>query len=290
MISSFVVTVTSATLNSIAITPATPAALPKGATEQFTATGSYSDGSTQNLTSAVTWTSLAPFIATVNGSGLVTGTGVGSTQLTAGYQGQTATSASFPVTGAVVASITVTLSSSSINVGATEQSSAMATYTDNSTVDVSASVTWASSSPGVATINSNGLASAAGTGSTTISAALNGLTGNAALTVTAPAAVTLSTIAVTPSTASVAKGNTQQFTATGQYSDGSTQNLSMLVAWQSSVPSVATIDSNGLATTLAGGNTQIWASYQGVSTVVTLTVSPATLVSLVVYPGNREPG
>ena len=46
----------SASLVSIAVTPANPS-IGKGATQQFTATGTYSDSSTQNLTSSVTWSS-----------------------------------------------------------------------------------------------------------------------------------------------------------------------------------------------------------------------------------------
>src|SRR5262249_38519621 len=47
---------TGVSLNSIPVTP-TPASVPRGLTQQFTATGSYSDGSTKDLTGSVTWTS-----------------------------------------------------------------------------------------------------------------------------------------------------------------------------------------------------------------------------------------
>src|SRR6185437_995531 len=50
------VTAAAATLQSIAVTPANPSA-PKGTTEQFTATGTFSDNTTANLTSQVTWAS-----------------------------------------------------------------------------------------------------------------------------------------------------------------------------------------------------------------------------------------
>ena len=52
------------TLNSIAVTPANPS-IGTGVTQQFTATGSYSDGSTQNMTSQATWTSSSPSVATI---------------------------------------------------------------------------------------------------------------------------------------------------------------------------------------------------------------------------------
>ena len=70
------------TLSSIALTPANPAIAP-GATQQFTATGTYSDNSTQNLTTQVTWTSLNTAVATVSAGGLATGVSAGTTTISA---------------------------------------------------------------------------------------------------------------------------------------------------------------------------------------------------------------
>src|SRR5262249_17838651 len=56
MTGSTVMTVSAAVLQSIAVTPANPS-VPIGGTQQFTATGTYTDQSTQNLTSQVTWAS-----------------------------------------------------------------------------------------------------------------------------------------------------------------------------------------------------------------------------------------
>ena len=50
---------------------------PKGATQQFTATGTFSDNTTQNLTSQVTWASATPAVATINAAGLATAVAVG---------------------------------------------------------------------------------------------------------------------------------------------------------------------------------------------------------------------
>ena len=72
----------------------------------------------------------------------------------------------------------------------------------------------------VATIAAGSLATAVAVGTSNITASLNGVTSSAdLLTVTA---ATLQSIAVTPASPSVAKGGTQQFTATGTYSDAST--------------------------------------------------------------------
>src|SRR5713101_7220067 len=90
-------TVTAATLVSMAVAPANPS-IPKGATEQFTVTGSYTDGSTQNLTNSATWTSLNPLVATISNSGLATGLAPGSTTIQA---------ASGSVSGSTALTVTV---------------------------------------------------------------------------------------------------------------------------------------------------------------------------------------
>ena len=71
------------TLNSISVSPSSPS-INVGSTLQFSATGTYSDGSTQNLTAAATWVSTNTSVATVGaGSGLATGMGAGSSSITA---------------------------------------------------------------------------------------------------------------------------------------------------------------------------------------------------------------
>ncbi len=82
-------------------------------------------------------------------------------------------------------------------------------------------------------------------------------------------AATLTAIQVTPQHPSIASGLTQQFTATGTYTDNSTQNLTSAVTWSSSDTSVATINnasgSSGLASAAAIGTTNISASLSGVT-------------------------
>ena len=94
-------------------------------------------------------------------------------------------------------------------------------------------------------------------------------------------APTLSSIAITPASPTVSTGATQQFTAMGTYSDGSTQDITTQVTWSSSNPSVVTIGTSGLATTVVSGNTTITASQSGVSGNATLVVqnSPLTITT-----------
>src|SRR5262245_42510608 len=92
-----------------------------------------------------------------------------------------------------------------------------------------------------------------------------------------PQQLALTSIAVTPSNSTLTVGGTQQFTATGTYSDGSTQNLTSQVTWASSNTAAATINSTGLATAVAAGTATISARLGSVSGSTGLTVTPGPL-------------
>ena len=264
-------TVTPATLVSIAVIPAT-ATIVKGKTQQFTATGTYTDNTTQNLTATATWTSATG--ATVSG-GLATGTAVGNSSITAS-SGVVSGSATLTVQAATLVSISVSPASATINKGLTQQYAATGTYTDGSTQPLT-TVTWSSTTG--ASIASTGLATGTAVGNPTITATSGAINGSAALTVN-PAA--LVSIAVTPANTSVAKGLTQQFSATGTYTDATTQNLTGTVVWSSTAE--ASIASGGMATAVAVGTPTITATSGAISGAAMMTVQPAALVSIAVSP------
>src|SRR4029077_12520998 len=81
-------------------------------------------------------------------------------------------------------SISVTPTNPSLQLTKTQQFTAIGTFGDGTSKDVSSSATWSSSSSNVATINSTGLATALQTGTTTITASQNGKSGITTLTVT----------------------------------------------------------------------------------------------------------
>jgi trimeric autotransporter adhesin len=287
------VTITPATLISIAITPAQTDA-PRGTSRQFTATGTFSDNTTQDVTASVTWSSSSMSVATISNAagskGLATAAATGATTITA-LSGTVSGTTTLTVTPATLVSISVTPANPSVARGMSRQFTATAIYTDNSTQDLTAAVTWSSSNAAVATVSntagSRGSATALAVGTATISAASGSISGSVTLTVT-PA--TLASITITPLNPSIARGTSRQFTATGTYSDSTTQNLTDSVAWYSSNTAVAAISnaagSKGLATSAATGATTITASSGTVSGSTTLTVTAATLVSIAVTPAN----
>ena len=71
-------------LTSISVTPVNPTiSIPSGANLQFTATGTYANGSTQNLTATAIWSSGTNSVATINSAGYATGVAVGTSVITA---------------------------------------------------------------------------------------------------------------------------------------------------------------------------------------------------------------
>ena len=245
-----------ATLKSIAVTPATPS-VAVGATEQFKATGTYSDSSTKDLTTSATWSSGNTAVGTVGAAtGLATAVAPGTATITAA-SGSISGQTTLTVPAPTLTSIAVSATAQSLAMGLTLQFTATGTYSDSSTKDLTATASWSSSKTSVATISSAGLASAVALGSTTISATSSGVTGTSTLTVTAAALVS---IAVTANSLSPTMGMTDQFTATGTYTDSTTQNLTSSATWTSSNPSVATISAAGLASAAAQGTTTITAA------------------------------
>lgn len=169
---------------SLSLSPTGAYMLPQ-TTQQFSATATFGNNTTGDVTSQVTWTSSATNIATVNSSGLVTGVALGNATLTAESNNSSVTAtAPITVSSRIITAITVSPNDPSISIsaGQTQQFTAIATFSDGTNGTVTAS--WTSSSTSVATITTAGLASPAGAGTTTISATAGGVVGTTLLTVT----------------------------------------------------------------------------------------------------------
>ena len=178
----------SATLRSIAITPA-GSSIALWTTEQFTATGTFSDNSDRDITASVSWISSAANVATIgnaaNFNGLAASVSTGTTTITAELGG-ISDSTALTVGATALVSIDVQPTVSSIPTGTTEKFTATGTYSDNSARDITTLVSWASSDPNVATVSSNVATaiSTATTAATMITARSGNASGSALLTVT----------------------------------------------------------------------------------------------------------
>lgn len=205
--------------------------------------------------------------------------------------------------------------------GVTAQFRAIGTYTENghqsSTEDLTDQVQWSTVIPDVATINSSGLATGVGIGTTDIIATIKGSFGQ--LTATSNIAVnqpsggsggggtttrTLTSVTMIPSTQALsAIGQTAQFLAIGTYNISPTStNLTGSATWESSDTSVATVNggltnSPGLVTAVGPGTATITALATGpdgstleTTGTVTVTVSATSSSARSLTAINIDPG
>jgi len=273
------------TVSSIQVAPPSMS-IGTGLGQQFTATAHMSDGTSKDVTTSVQWSSSDSNIASVNSAGMASGSAPGTVTITA-LSGSLQSTAALTVSSAAVnlSSIVVSPAASTLPVNTAQQFTAIGNYTNGSSADLTALVTWGSSSLNVATVSTSGLVTGAAAGSSNISASLGGISGSTSLTVSAPSLVSIS---VTPVGLTLGIGINQQYVATATYSDGTSADLTSGVTWTSSSPSVATVNSSGVATTVAAGQTTITASISGLNDTSTLTVVAAQLISIAVSPAVQS--
>jgi alpha-tubulin suppressor-like RCC1 family protein len=140
-----------------------------GASVQFNAVGTFTDGTSVDLTSRANWTSSVASVATIGAStGLATGLGSGATIITATVG---AISARTTLSSTVVSlvSIAVAPSSLSLDVNAFQQLRATGTFSNGTTADVTTSLIWSSDQASVARVT-NGLVSGVAAGSAVVRA------------------------------------------------------------------------------------------------------------------------
>jgi len=175
----------------------------------------------------------------------------------------------------VLSSVTVTPATAQISETGTVQLKATASYSDSSSADVTTTATWASSATGVATVSSSGVVSAVAHGTANVTATFsNQQSAPAVITVTP----SLKTITVTPAGANVNVSATQQYTATANYDDLSTADITSTVAWSTLPTAVATITpSGGLLTGVTVGGVTVSAVLSGVTGTTTANIISPTV-------------
>ena len=297
-------TVTTVPVATVTVSPAT-ASVAAGATVQLTATPK--DASGAPLTGrTVTWASSAAAVATVSGSGLVTGVAAGTATITATSEGKNGTAAltvtappagnpgtvtNLAVTGVLANSVTLSFTEVDDGTGHAAQydvRSDLAPKLTNFGWGAAPSVTQGTCATPLAgtTIGATRTCTVAGLAAGTAYEfqliayrgtppnAVFGALSNVAKGTTAASTAPVATVTLSPATASVAVGTTQQFTATLKDASGNTLT-GRTVTWASSAPTVASVGGNGLATGLVAGTVTITATSETKTGTATLTVTAA---------------
>tara|TARA_R110001592_G_scaffold227724_1_gene483990 strand:- start:26172 stop:29063 length:2892 start_codon:yes stop_codon:yes gene_type:complete len=248
-------------------------------TVQLNVTGTYSDASTEDLSSEVDWSVVDDSILSISNAGLVTALSAGTTNVTASYEGL---SIQWSISVKALADLSISPTSLTLAIASAQQLSVTGRYTDNSTEAVDDLVEWESSNSGIASVSSSGEVLAVSAGTVSIMASVGAISSSLSVTVS-PA--TLQSIVVSSQNTQIASGLSSIFFAKGIYSDGTEQNLSDQVVWSVSDSSKASIDSGtGLLTALQAGTTSVIAEKEGLTGSLLVTVSPAELTDIAITP------
>src|SRR5437899_545408 len=266
-------------VRSVVLSPASAALAAVGLPQQFSAVALDGNGRTV-AGQTFAWSSSDPVIATVDGTGLATGLAPGSvtiTATTAGASGTATLSVQQVLTSVVVSPVTATLNA----LGLTQSFSAVARDAGGNVI-LGRTFAWSASPAGVTTIDPvTGIATALANGVATIAATTGGGAGMAQLSV----AQIVTAVVVNPASATLsALGLKQQFTAVAQDANGKPV-AGQVFTWSSSLPAIASVDQNGLATGLAIGSALITAATAGVTGSATLSIAQ-TVGSVVVSPAT----
>lgn len=169
------------TITALQVAPANASVQP-GVNQQYTATATYGDNTTGDVTAQVTWSSSLTTVASINSAGLLTAGSLGTATIKA-QSGGVIASTSVTVIQKQITSITISplTQTLSLSLGPTTvQFIATATYQDGSTADVTTISTWTSVPSSVASITTTGFATAQAVGTATITATSGGVTSNSA--------------------------------------------------------------------------------------------------------------
>ena len=279
--------VTAAPVNSLIVNPQT-ATLAQNATQQFTVTAQDADGNTISPTPAVTW-AVNGEIGTISADGLFTATTEGTGSVTATVGTVSGTSGDVVVTALQVASLTVSPDTASVAKDGTQQFTVTAKDADGNTISPTPAVTWTVNG-GIGTIDADGLFTATTAGTGSVTAASGTVSGTSGDVVVTDAGVQVASLTVSPDTASVAKGATQQFTVTAKDADGNTISPTPAVTWTVN-GGIGTIGADGLFTATTAGTGSVTAASGTVSDTsgdVVVTDAGVQVASLTVSPDTAS--
>jgi uncharacterized protein YjdB len=267
------VTISNFAVGSVSVQPANNAIV-QNASVQLTAVVRDVTGA---LTTdrVVTWSSSNTSVATVSSTGTVTGVNPGSATITATSEGQSGT-ATVGVSLAPVATITLSQTAATVIVGQT--TTLTATLKDAlGNVLTGRTVAWSSGNTAAATVSSAGVVTAVAPGTATITAASEGKSATATITVPALA---VGSVVVAPASPALNVGQSMPLSVTVKNVAG-TVVTDRVVTWSTSSATVATVSTTGMISGVGAGTATITATSEGKSgtSVVTVTRVPVGSVS-----------
>lgn len=290
--------VINAVLEKIEVT-STDITLPKGKRTQFIATGIFSDESTLDLTSQVTWSSALPSILSISNAEVNRGEALGllsgETNITATFN-EIVGEKTYQVIDAELTYIEVNGDSDSLPEGLTRQYQAMGYYSDGSNLDLTSEVVWSTTNPSGATVSNateaKGLLTAVKNGEYEVKATLGSFISKKVIAVSDAKLIAISFLNESPLTK---HGLSINMSALGQYTDGVSRSITSSVFWSIDYSTtghskVAWISNSsnerGKIYTINQGVAIIKATLEGIEHSVEFNVTEKEIYSLSISPTN----
>ncbi len=235
--------------------------------ENVMATAIVKDASGAPITGiALSWQSSNPSVATVDASGKVSALSSGTATINA-ISGGKVGSVPVSVSQGVVTSVGILPASPSVVVGGSAQLVAQV-LGNNGAVLSAQQVTWASSNPLIATVNSAGLITGISAGAANITATSGSHSATVQVTVTA---VPIASLTMSPPSATIDPGATVALSVTARDAAGNVLS-GRVPSWSSSNTAIATVSSAGVVTAVQSGTVTVSASVEGKTATATVTV------------------
>ncbi len=230
----------------------------------------------------VAWSVGTPSVASVSSTGVVTALAPGTTTVVAVSEGRVG-QATIVVVARLADAVTLTPSSSTLEVGATLPLLAQVTDPAGNLLPDRV-VTFTSDNATAATVTAEGVVTARAPGAARITAASEGRSAVAVITVVP---VPVATVQLVPASADVIVGATRTLTAEAR-SSGGTLITGRAVTWTSGAPGIATVSTAGVVTGVSPGQAVIAAAVDGVTGFATITVQPRAVATVTITPAAPE--
>ncbi|MBY0085564.1 Ig-like domain-containing protein [Brevibacillus brevis] len=241
-----------------------------GTTKDVVVNASFANGTSEDVTSKVEWSSDNADVVFANGK-TVSAYKAGTANVTAKYGGKTAT---LVVDVDVPQNLTADITTVAIPVGGAKQVTVKASYPDGSSAeDVTQKVVWSSSAPNVASVR-QGLITGVSTGAATVTATYGTRTVNISVSVGV-----MQTLTVDKKKIVLGNGKSETVKLTAAYADGTTKDVTDTATWSTASAAVAEV-MNGKITATGAGKTTVTGTFDGKSVTIAVEVDQATNLSV----------
>ncbi len=270
-------------VSAVTVSPPAPMVV-EGDTLRLRATAADANGHTVDVT-GFSWSSSDSSVAAVDASGLVTGVRAGDALISATADGE-AGSVRLNVARTSPTAVSVTPDTARLTARGDTVRLRAEVRDQLGRIMNGIAVSWSSGDTTVAMVDTSGLVTAAGNGSTAITATAGEAAGNATVTVNALVHVVL----VSPASDTIAVGDTVRLVATAFDRNGHVLDA-VAFGWSSNDPSIARVDGSGLVRGVDEGTTTISAMVEGVEGTATISVvNPDRAALEAFYHATGGPG